>query len=232
MAGWRIAHYNVVASTQALMREKLEAGEDVDRLAIRAARQSEGEGRRARRWESELGGSYQSVALRDTDGSLQKPHTTLAVALGIAMGLNEREPVKIKWPNDLFLEGRKVGGVLAEYRKGHLLVGVGINVDNTPPPGAHRLCAWSLAEVHEAVLAGVERGLEHLVSPRRLRLRYRRYDLLYGRRLELVAGGKTWQGTSLGLDDEACLQLVFSGGERRSFCAGQVVQWEPDYDEI
>ena len=228
MGGWRIEHHDVVTSTQALMRARLDAGEDVDRLVIRAAEQREGRGRQARRWESEVGGSYQTVALRDADGALQKPCTTLALALGIAQRLNEREAVRLKWPNDLFLEGGKVGGVLAEYRQGHLLVGVGVNVDNATPPGAQRLRAFSLEEVHEAVLAGLELGLEHLAYPRQLRLRYRRYDYLYGKELELLADGRTWRGTGLGIDEEACLRLIFRGGERRSFCSGQVVSWESD----
>ncbi len=228
MGIWRIEHHNVVTSTQALMRARLDAGEDVDRLVIRATAQREGRGRHGRRWESEVGGSYQTAALRDEAATLQKPCTTLALALGIAQCLNAREAVKLKWPNDLFLGGGKVGGVLAEYCQGHLLVGVGVNVDNVTPPGAQRLRAFSLEEVHEAVLAGLELGLEYLATPRQLRLRYRRYDYLYGKTLRLLENGRTWQGVALGIDEEACLRLVFPKGTRRSFCTGQVVSWESD----
>lgn len=104
-----------------------------------AEAQSAGRGRLGRRWDSPAGkGLYFSLLLRPDLDAAQAPLTTLAAGLGLAQairGLGVRNLV-LKWPNDLMVAKKKLGGILTEMyhsgsKVGFLVVGVGINVSQT-----------------------------------------------------------------------------------------------------
>ena len=110
-------------------------------LLVTASRQRAGRGTKGRRWSSaEAGDIYASLGLR-----LQPPPTALgAVALATGLALAEgiealvpslKGQVKLKWPNDLQVGGRKLAGILCESRWGggsvELVLGFGINVART-----------------------------------------------------------------------------------------------------
>lgn len=228
---FRIERLGRVSSTQTLLRQRLEAGERVDGLVLRALEQTGGRGRFERRWYSPPGGSYQSLALADPTGSLRDPRVGVAVAAGIAHVLAEFDfEVAVKWPNDLYLRAAvrqappttdgnagqlltgKLGGVLCEHVRRHLLVGVGINVTNDVPPGAARLDAEDPEEVSDAVLAGVEFGLELIRKPELLSREFARFDLLAGRHVEVEEPGQRLLGVAAGIDNQGRLLLNTAGG--------------------
>jgi len=160
----RTETYASLPSTQQLLKERVRRGEGVDGLVVRAREQTAGLGRQGKRWTGPPGGSYQSVAFADPTGQLRRTYTALAVAIGIAEALCAAgAPVKVKWPNDLYLADGKLGGVLSEYVRGHLVVGIGINVANEVPAGARALGGWDVSTVGDLALAGARRGLEDLV---------------------------------------------------------------------
>ena len=128
-------------STSAMVWQLLEQGAGAGTVAI-AAQQTAGRGQWGRTWVSALGGLYFSVVLTPCSPAQDSPQLTMAVAWGIAKELRRWGiPVQLKWPNDLVLTGRKLGGILTETRvqQGRLrqaVVGVGINWENAPPdPG-------------------------------------------------------------------------------------------------
>lgn len=115
--------------------------------AVAADRQTAGRGSRGRRWAATAGGLWLSVVAhpRRTDAL-----DTLSIRVGLALAaLLERlvpglPPIGVKWPNDLHLRGRKLGGILCEARwsGAHcqwVVVGVGINVHNAVDPGYHAI---------------------------------------------------------------------------------------------
>ena len=98
-----------------------------------ADRQSAGRGRRGRRWVSDtpLGLWFTVVADAAAGGAAVLP---LRVGLGVARGLESVVPgvrVEVKWPNDLLVGGKKLGGVLCEQAGGAVLAGVGLNLDHS-----------------------------------------------------------------------------------------------------
>ncbi len=221
---FRIETFETLPSTQSEARSRLERGEDVAGLVVRAARQTQGRGRRDRRWESAPGGSYQTLVVRDpAPPSLGRGGAAVAVAVGLAetfAGYGVRAAVK--WPNDLYYRERKLGGVLTEYLRGHLLVGVGINVGNEPPPGAVALRGWDPEGVHGAVLAGIQRGLDAWGDDESgLPERFARYDALLGRTVSVESGQTVVTGEALGVDPRGCLLLATAEG-RVSVCSGSV----------
>lgn len=220
---FHVEHHEVLESTQDLVRARLKAGEKVAGLVVRAQEQRQGRGRRGSSWLSSPGGSYQSIAI----GRPAPPKQLRTVPLAIASGLAETFTaaglqLMIKWPNDLYYLGAKLGGILAEHYRRHLIIGIGLNVANQVPPGAATLRGWRLEVVNDMVLDGVRLGLELLEQPSRLKQSYASFDLLWGHRLLLEIAGEREVGLGAGITEEGCLRLE-RAGVVRVFCAGRVM---------
>lgn len=116
-------------STQRLLQ-----ADDPEGAVAVAEEQSEGRGRLGRRWHAPAGTSVLvSIALRPAVESARLPELSLiaggAVAQAIA-GVTGLEPA-VKFPNDLLLDGKKVAGILAESSDGRVVLGIGVNANQT-----------------------------------------------------------------------------------------------------
>ena len=117
-------------------------------FAVAARAQTAGRGRRGHVWESPRGNLYLSVVLRPDVTPTRMPGLAAACGLGVADVLRD---AKLKWPNDLLAEGRKLAGVLVEAARDDAgrpfaVCGVGVNVESAP----RGLDAISLAELGDA----------------------------------------------------------------------------------
>lgn len=161
-----------VSSTMDLARQHAEAGAP-EGLVVIASRQSTGRGRFGRRWQSPVGGLWFSLLLRPPIKPDRSGCIAVLSAVAVAQALRESYalPIKVKWPNDLILHQRKLGGILIELSTGGesidwLIVGVGLNVNN-PLPSRVRVPPISLREALgrdvelEECLIVVLRGLAH-----------------------------------------------------------------------
>lgn len=212
---FKIVDFDALPSTQDEARRRLEAGEDVHGLVVRAARQSAARGQRARDWSAGLGGSYQTLIVREVGlRGPSQPQAAVVLALGLAQTLQRYGvQVGLKWPNDLYYRGKKLAGVLVEGVRGHLLVGVGLNVANEVPEGAVGLRGWDVEGAHMVVLEGLQSGLIHLADPNfRLPDAYAPFDLLLGQALELQVGKVVQAGTGAGVDAQGRLRVQQQGG--------------------
>ncbi|MEL6779306.1 MAG: biotin--[acetyl-CoA-carboxylase] ligase [Cyanobacteria bacterium J06597_16] len=145
--------FDQLTSTSAQLWSMLEAGAGSGTVAI-AHQQSAGRGQRGRIWRSEPGGLYLSLALEPDWPVAHSAQLTCLSAWGIAIAFNNLGiPLKVKWPNDLFFEGKKLGGILTETKLAHstasslvgenqakplpcikqAVIGVGINWHNPVP---------------------------------------------------------------------------------------------------
>jgi len=227
---FRIESVDALPSTQAEARARLDRGEDVDGLVVRALEQTQGRGRRGRPWLSGPGGSYQTLAVRDPEPPrLAAGGSAIAVAIGLAGTLAAYGvKVEIKWPNDLLYRGRKLAGILTEYRRGHLLVGVGVNVANEVPEGATALRGWDLEGVHAVVLEGIQRGLELWWNEAAtLAERFAAHDALASRRVRILAPEGPVEGTAAGIDAQGRL-LVNTGEHVTHVSRGTVAAYAAD----
>ncbi|NJM97722.1 MAG: biotin--[acetyl-CoA-carboxylase] ligase [Phormidesmis sp. RL_2_1] len=145
--------FDSLPSTSTQLWKMLAAGAGSGTVAI-ARRQTSGRGQRGRSWQSEPGGLYLSLALEPDWPIAHSAQLTCLSAWGIATALiNLGLPIQIKWPNDLFFQGKKLGGILTEtkvaQRPAHIsphhpgakpspcikqaVIGVGINWHNSVP---------------------------------------------------------------------------------------------------
>lgn len=223
MSALRILAFDSLPSTQDEARRLVLAGEGVSGWVVRAAVQTAGRGQRARDWQASLGGSYQTVIVREPEADARA-----ATALVIALGLVKVFPIYgvragLKWPNDLYYRGKKLAGVLVERVAGHLLIGIGLNVNNEVPSGAVGLRGWDVEGAHMVVLEGVQRGIELLeVEGFDLPSAYEPFDLLRGQNLELEVAGSFLHGRGAGVDETGRLRLELLEGEVRHVSSGHL----------
>ena len=214
-------------------------------FAVLARRQTRGRGRFGRVWHSESSGNlYASFAFRPRVQPDRMQTFTLWMGLNICELLANFTGIApgIKWPNDLLFDGRKAGGMLTEARVDadqirDLVFGLGLNVNSPPggwPPELARR-AIALADVTGATL-DLNRLAAALIG--RVLLAYEkfgdgshletfadlwhRYDLLRGKTIGLLEGGRRHHGTVTGLDDEGALLLRDEHGKVLRFRAGEV----------
>ncbi|MGK7940951.1 MAG: biotin--[acetyl-CoA-carboxylase] ligase [Crocosphaera sp.] len=144
--------FDQVGSTNEIVWELWEKTKQTPIIAI-ASQQTAGRGQWGRTWVSTVGGLYLSMGLTLNIPAEAVYHLTLWSGWGIAEELRRYGlSVKLKWPNDLILEGRKLGGIKSETRikQGMMtygVIGVGINWDNEIPQTGITL--KSCSETHQ-----------------------------------------------------------------------------------
>lgn len=128
-------HFPVCPSTQTLARDWARDPDDPapHGALVTADFQSAGRGRRGRFWEACSGeAALMSFVLRPAFPSADFGFLGFAAALAVADALSEFGlAARLKWPNDVLLNGKKAAGVLVEIGSGAAIVGIGVNVNQT-----------------------------------------------------------------------------------------------------
>jgi BirA family biotin operon repressor/biotin-[acetyl-CoA-carboxylase] ligase len=130
-----VHYFERVSSTMDVLHELAAAGAEAG-TAVIAGEQLEGRGSRGRSWHSPPGGLWLSVLCRPpVIEGLEVVSLRAGLAVAQALQALIPKPLQLKWPNDLMLSGRKLGGVLCEARwqgdnLGWIAIGVGMNVRN------------------------------------------------------------------------------------------------------
>jgi BirA family biotin operon repressor/biotin-[acetyl-CoA-carboxylase] ligase len=227
----RTLRFERVDSTMDLIHELAEQGAPAGTIVI-AGEQLAGRGARGRPWHSPPGGLWASVLYRPPEvGGLEVISLRVGLALAAALDSFVTTPVQLKWPNDLMLDGRKVGGILCEARwqgalPGWVTAGIGLNVQNQIPAEL-RMVATSLRHqragltVEDLVpaIAGALRQVElqaERLSPDELR-EFAGRDWLRGRQIR-----EPLQGTVTGLAADGTLVVRTPDGWDRALRTGSV----------
>ena len=218
-----------------------------DGTLLIAETQTGGKGRLGRRWESPLGGIFMSLVLKPYIDPSRVPGLALITGYSIARTLGNIYciPTKVKWPNDVLVNGRKIAGILCEMRAeldavSHVIVGVGINanveISLLPEEIKHKssslkeelgqsvdrnsLVASILNDFEPLYSEFLDRGLQAFQPRLEEMLAYRGQPVIVE---NVTLGSKTfWKGTLHGLDSEG--RLVLSGPEygKKAFPSGDL----------
>lgn len=219
--GTAVETADTVDSTSLRLKEAARAGRIRPPYLLIAGRQTAGHGRLGRRFVSPEGGLYMSLlAPAPEDAGPEK--ITLLAAVAVCRAIEETAGLRpgIKWVNDLFLNGKKVCGILAEGTAAGAVIGIGINL--LPPPGGFPPEAGPAGALGVAadrnllagrIAAGILRGLKDPDDPAILAA-YRERMFLTGRRVRYRFEGKECAGLVLGVADDGGLIVSDEAGER------------------
>jgi len=181
--------------------------------------QSKGRGRLPGRvWHSSPGESLMLTVLLHEDSLRLKPTLSLRIGLAVARTLEALSipDISIKWPNDIYSSGKKLCGILCEYRAGFLLAGIGLNLnqkqfpDDLPRAGSLSQLSgisWEPQTVLKQLLPEIYNVLEDSISLDE----WNRRLLFHNQEISLLAGdpGKKeeYKGILLGISEEGALIL-------------------------
>jgi BirA family biotin operon repressor/biotin-[acetyl-CoA-carboxylase] ligase len=213
MIGTPRVHYRLTDSTNERARLLADSGA-VHGTLVTADEQEAGRGRQGRVWAAPPGSAVlMSLVLRDLD----ERHALLPLAAAVAVCEALPAECEIKWPNDVWIRGRKVAGILVEGRpqEGWAVLGVGVNVGTHefPPELAGAATSLRLSGIDadtESVLAALVRSLgEWLAAPPEAVLAaWRERDALKGERVRWTGG----EGVADGIDDSGALRVETAAG--------------------
>lgn len=238
--GYALKTFDVIDSTNEEAKRLAALGESGP-IWISAARQTAGRGRRGRVWESPSGNLAATLMLRPGKSASECAQLSFAAAIAVCDMVADfaaTAEVRVKWPNDVLANGRKIAGILLESssRAGEpptwLAIGVGVNLSTHPPKT--EFPATSLQDLGGAV-PGVEDGLLHLAAHFA-----KWYDIWRGEGFAGVRdawlaraaglGGRVRArltneeatGVFEGMDEQGALLLRESAGRVRVIAAGEV----------
>ncbi len=239
----RIEYRDELASTNDLALQLAGTGGGELPLLVLAGRQTGGRGRGANRWWASDGALTFSLLLDSRAADLPPhdwPRISLTTALAAAHTLRQLLPqreVRLKWPNDVYLQRHKVCGILVENaprQPDRIVIGVGLNVNNSfaaAPPDLQGVgtslidaagAPFDRTGVLIALLDQLATGLATIgAAAAGLADRWRELCLLEGRTVQVAQGARHVVGVCQGIDDEGALLLQTEGGIQR--CLAGVV---------
>jgi len=237
-----ILHFFRTDSTNRVALELGHAGEPEGTVVI-AEEQTAGRGRAGRTWHSERAtGIYVTLLLRPRLAPVQAPLLTMmaGIAARNAVAAVTGLPVDLKWPNDLLLAGKKLGGILTEMHAEpnlvkFIIVGIGLNVNQQQFPTELRAVATSLRaetgkrqsrlEILVRLLREFERGYREMLSDGSANI-IKRFEEVSsyarGKKVRVVTGAETFNGVTAGLTGEGLLRVARSDGSVFTVIAGDV----------
>jgi BirA family biotin operon repressor/biotin-[acetyl-CoA-carboxylase] ligase len=231
MIGRPRVHYRVTDSTNERAKELALQGAPHGTI-VTAEEQTAGRGRQGRTWVAPPGSALLFSALLRELGRAQA-HLPLAAALAVCDACERTAPVRcrIKWPNDVWIDGRKVAGILIEGRpqEGWAVLGVGVNVSTREGdfPAELRDIATSIASaVDSANAPALDKLLQTLTEaldtrladkPKAIVAAWRERDALEGQKVQWQSG----EGVAEGINEDGALVVRTPSG-RVSLDAGEV----------
>ena len=245
-AGRNIVYYDSVDSTNLRIKQMGDEGAPEGTLAV-ADKQTAGRGRRGRSWDSPSGSSiYMSLLLRPEIEPDQAPMLTLVMALSVAEGIMDcgdscgNPDVKIKWPNDIVVNGRKICGILTEMSTeidyiNHVVIGAGINVNQDTFPDDIKATASSLklelgksvkrSELIAAVMKSFEKCYEIFIETEDLSGLQELYNSMLVNRdqeVKVLEPGNEYKAYAIGINQTGELIVRTPDGKEKEIYAGEV----------
>lgn len=242
-SGIRVEYRDIVTSTNTVLKEMAENGEREGLLLV-ASEQTAGKGRRGRSFSSQKGtGIYFSLLLRPD----MKPSDSLlittcaATSVAKAIEANTDRKTAIKWVNDIYLDDKKVCGILTEAafdleggRLAYAVLGIGINIcfsEDSLPEELRGIAGavfeqqnWGGDIVSKIVADTVNFFMEEYrcLTRKNFIEDYRKRSLLDGKNIDVIKPDRTESAVALGIDDDFRLHVRYDDGKEEFLSSGEV----------
>lgn len=232
----------VIDSTNLFMMSQLDRWQKGE--CVLAECQTAGRGRRGRQWHSPFGSQLiLSLFWRLEQGMASAMGLSLVVGIALVDALESQglTGIKVKWPNDLYLDGRKLAGILVEMAATvggacQMVVGMGMNLQlplgeaqKIDQPWAelqtlvgegrldrHRLTCAVVQHLRQSLARFEQEGMAPFVA------RWNELDLYRDQPVRLISGERSWHGIARGIDEQGALVLENELGERQTLVGGEI----------
>jgi BirA family biotin operon repressor/biotin-[acetyl-CoA-carboxylase] ligase len=213
-------------------------GDQAHGVVCVAERQTGGRGRRGKTWVSPYGKNiYMSLGWSFEGGAAALEGLSLAVGIAVRRALNADQAVKLKWPNDILFDNRKLAGILLEMTGDpsgvcHLVIGIGVNVGmigesqpaiDQPWADAKEVCPYSRNEIVARTLSHTLPILEDF-SRGGFALyldEWHRHDACMGKPVTLITPALSVEGIAVGVAANGAIRID-SGGVVKEYSGGEI----------
>ena len=241
--GKEIHYFKELSSTNTVAKEQAEKGA-AEGTVIIAETQAQGRGRLGRTWNSPKGGVWLSIILRPTIDLEDALKMTLITSVAVAQTLQQLcgLKVKIRWPNDVLINEKKICGILTETLSNEktvnvMIIGIGINVnfDLEALPDDIRTAATTLKEtlrrrvdlekLVSALLKNFEEDYELFKEEKTAVLlnEWRKMAAGFlGKKIEISSFKENWVGRAIDIDEAGALIVGLESGKRRRVLYGDI----------
>lgn len=240
--GKKIYYYEETGSTNTQIK-RLAEEEAPHGTVVMADKQTAGKGRRGRGWESPGGKNiFFSILLRPAFAPEQASMLTLIMAMAVAEGVEHvcRVKAKIKWPNDIVVDGKKICGILTELTMEtdyiqYVVIGTGVNVNQDDIPESIKDTATSLlllsgkktarAPLLSEILYIFEEKYERFCrtgNMEELLAEYNERLANIGREVKVLDPQGEYTGEALGINEKGELLVRSADGQLHTVYAGEV----------
>lgn len=208
--------FDKIDSTSNECRRRLSAGEG--RCLVLAECQTAGRGRRGKSFFSPAGaGLYMSLLFRPEGGPAAALGVTTYAAVCVAETVAALTGTEcgIKWVNDLYLDGRKVCGILTEAVGGAVIVGIGVNLTRAAAPeGLEQIVGWiGRGDVRDALAGRIAGALLRYAPGDTSHMdAYRSRSVVLGRRVRFALNGAEREGVAAAIADDGALTVQTADG--------------------
>lgn len=236
-AVWPVHRFTEIDSTNAEAKRRAAAGAFQDQWIV-ADSQSAGRGRQDRVWASPAGNIFATALFTEPGGikaALRVPFTAALAVTDTVLNFAPNAPVKVKWPNDVRIDRRKISGILVETggagAQMWIAAGIGLNLMHVPGNvDQQATCLASLAgesPPYDAVLETLQRRFQTRLAQFRtnsdtLGLEWLQYAEGLGETISVRTGSGFIEGVFEGLEADGALRLRLPDGAARSIRAGEV----------
>ncbi len=234
-----VLYFNKLNSTSLKAERLINSNTAQGNFLCLAGEQSSGKGRGKNSWVSPIGGLWLTAALY---GFNFQSNITIFTGICIHKTLSELFPsitdnLKIKWPNDIYLNDKKLCGVLSSNlsSKKYHLIGIGINsnvteLDEILAPNATSLqIEFDSSVDNEQILTSVFDNFAFALPgfvEGELDVKYfNQHSLLKGLQIELDTDFDTFRGKAKGIDKNGALLIELKSGMIQPFYAGSIISW-------
>lgn len=239
-------YYDVIDSTNKEVKRLISKGNNIKNGSIFICEtQTNGSGKFNRKWHSpEKCGLWFTIVLNIEDADMDISKITLLTGAAVCSSLRSFNiESTIKWPNDIYLNNKKIGGILTERvwdsnKSSYLIIGIGLNVNSTESSFPKELKDYASSVFIETgknfsraeILCSILSSFENLVEDLKRNGSYdkileinRKYSCILGRKINILnPDGSTYESIALELSNNGSLIINDNEGIRKEFISGEV----------
>ena len=228
-----IRYYESVVSTMDIASDAAIANA-YEGLVIQAGEQQSGRGRRGNQWTSPKGNLYQTIVLKPKVARQDWGQLSFVIAVALAMAVLQADKfadidLRLKWPNDVMINGKKLAGILIEAGADYVLIGTGVNLEHAPDDRARiqdfsRISLNSFRDIFlDAISTYYNLWQEKGFIP--IRDLWMTFAFKKGQVITANLKNQSIRGVFQNIDNSGSLILRSSDGEEHVITSSEIINW-------